>query len=472
MKKLLLLTFTLMFSFPALAAQDSLDILLLKVKSQQSENRALEAQRDSEFSADVSVWQEKLKTAQARLANEKALAVQQGDKFDNNEKSLASLSDTLAMSKENLGELFGVVRQVSGDFSGQLQGSIISAQYPLRNSFVEGLAQSKTLPSLTELEKLWFVMLQDMTESSKVTKFSTKILDAQGVATTKEVTRFGAFNLIDESQYLVIDNQSELPQPLSRPVASDVQSTLDEWSKSTDNVQPFYFDPAKGELLTVLSRTPTWAERTQQGGIIGYIILSILLFGLLVAIARFTLLSKESAKIKQQLKQKEANENNALGRIIAIYQNNKTQSAQLLELKLEEAVLREVPRLERGSSVLKVLAAIAPMMGLLGTVTGMIGTFQSITLFGTGDPKLMAGGISMALITTVMGLIAALPLLLIHSLLHSRANVLINIIEQQSAGLIAIQAEQDEKPTDPVNKKPQSKGATNREQQQPMSQCA
>jgi biopolymer transport protein ExbB len=194
-------------------------------------------------------------------------------------------------------------------------------------------------------------------------------------------------------------------------------------------------------LLTVLSHTPTWTERIKQGGSIGYLIIGVLLFGLLIASLRFIILGKESIKIKQQLKQLEANPNNALGRIFAIYQANKNQSTQVLELKLEEAVLREVPRLERGSSVLKILAAIAPMMGLLGTVTGMIGTFQSITLFGTGDPKLMAGGISMALITTVMGLVAALPLLLIHSLLHSRAGSLINIIELQSSGLIAQQAE-------------------------------
>lgn len=447
MKKLIL--FALCFSLPAFSATNTLDTLLLKVQAQQSENRRLETQRDNDLSADVVTLQGKLKEAQQRLALAKKDAIEKGAAFENNEKQLTEMTTTLNLSKENLGELFGVVRQVAGDFSGQIQGSVISAQYPQRNAFINDLAQRKTLPSLNELEKLWFVILQDMTESTKVVPFSTKILDAQGVATQQEITRLGAFNLIDASsingtQYLVIDSQSELPQPLSRPVASEVQSTLDAWQRKNERLTPFYFDPAKGELLTVLSRTPTWLERAQQGGIIGYIILSILLFGLIVATIRFVVLSKESSKIKTQLKQTEANDNNALGRMLAIYQNNKNQSSQLLELKLDEAVLREVPRLERGSSVLKVLAAIAPMMGLLGTVTGMIGTFQSITLFGTGDPKLMAGGISMALITTVMGLIAALPLLLIHSLLHSRANGLINIIEQQSAGLIAQQAEQQE----------------------------
>jgi len=465
MKHFILLA--LFCSFAVLSAPNasqtvtSLDTLLLNVKAQQQQNRVVEAQRNTDFSADLSVWQEKLKATQQRLRLAKQDVAKKGVTFDDNEKRLATLTESLTLNKENLGELFGVVRQVSADFSGQIQGSVISTQYPQRNLFINDLAQRKALPSLSELEQLWFVMLQDMTESSKVVQFSTKVLDSQGVASNQQVTRLGAFNLVagtnfaEGAQYLVIDAQSELPQPLARVVDSDVQSTLNAWLKSDKHLNPFYFDPAKGELLTVLSRTPTWAERTQQGGIIGYIILSILLIGLLVATVRFVLLSKESLKIKAQLKETTANNNNALGRILAIYQNNKTQSTQLLELKLEEAVLREVPRLERGSSVLKVLAAIAPMMGLLGTVTGMIGTFQSITLFGTGDPKLMAGGISMALITTVMGLIAALPLLLIHSLLHSRANGLINIIEQQSAGFIALQAEQQESLTKVIEQQPE-----------------
>lgn len=447
MKHFILLA--LCFSLPSFASEQTLDQLLLKVQAQQAQNRQIEAQRKDDFSSDVAHWQDKLKQAKQRLANAKKDAAEKGRTFETNEGQLAGLTESLTVSKENLGELFGVVRQVSADFSGQIQGSVISTQYPERNLFVNTLAESKALPLLSELQQLWFVMLQDMTESSKVVAFSAQVLDGQGIAADKQLTRLGAFNLVDtdatgKAQYLVIDEQSELPQPLARPVATDVQATLDDWQNKSERLTPFYFDPAKGELLTVLSRTPTWMERAQQGGIIGYIILSTLLFGLIIAAVRFVMLSRESARIKAQLKQTEANENNALGRILAIYQQNKQQSTQLLELKLDEAILRETPRLERGSSVLKVLAAIAPMMGLLGTVTGMIGTFQSITLFGTGDPKLMAGGISMALITTVMGLIAALPLLLIHSLLHSRGNALISMIEEQSAGLIAQQAEQQE----------------------------
>jgi biopolymer transport protein ExbB len=320
---------------------------------------------------------------------------------------------------------------------------VISAQFPERNSFIKKLSESKLLPSLTELKELWFTLQQDMTESARLGRFSREIVDEHGITTNNQLIRVGAFNLLADKEYLVVDPESEVIRHMSRPVLGNIQDTLNNWESDSQNVQPFYFDPASGELLTLLSRTPSLMERVRQGGVIGYLILSLLLIGLLVAAVRYQVLTREARRIKKQLKTAQANKNNALGRLFAVYQANKSQSLQLLELKLEEAICRELPRLERGSSILKLLATIAPMMGLLGTVTGMIGTFQSITLFGTSDPKLMAGGISMALITTVMGLIAALPLLLIHSLLHSRANELVNIIEEQSAGLIALQAEKE-----------------------------
>lgn len=437
----LLTTLLLLVSVNVYANTNTLDELLLKVKSQQKQTRLVESERKQQFSGDLSEWKATLNNVQQRLAKAKQQAQTLGLVFDDNEKKLAQLETDLELAKDNLGELFGVVRQVSGEFAADIEQSVVSVQYPERLSFVTNLSKRKELPSLSELEQLWFVIQQEMTESAKVSTFKTTVLDSSGLASEHTVTRLGAFNLVDDAQYLVLNKQSQLPQPLTRPVPAEVKTTFDNWLSSNEKVKAFYFDPAKGELLKVLSRTPTWSERFQQGGVIGYLIFAILIFGLIVALVRFIVLSKESLKIKAQLSNTQANLDNSLGRIFAIYQQNRKQNTQVLELKIEEAVLREIPRLERGSSVLKVLAAIAPMMGLLGTVTGMIATFQSITLFGTGDPKLMAGGISMALITTVMGLIAALPLLLIHSLLHSRASSLINILEQQSAGLIALQAE-------------------------------
>jgi biopolymer transport protein ExbB len=134
---------------------------------------------------------------------------------------------------------------------------------------------------------------------------------------------------------------------------------------------------------------------------------------------------------------------NPLGRVLAVYHQNRGIDTETLELKLDEAILKDTPALQRGLVTIRVLAVIAPMLGLLGTVTGLIETFQSITLFGTGDPRLMAGGISQALVTTVLGLGAAIPLILMHSALNTRSKRLLAVLEEQSAGLIARHAERE-----------------------------
>jgi biopolymer transport protein ExbB len=114
---------------------------------------------------------------------------------------------------------------------------------------------------------------------------------------------------------------------------------------------------------------------------------------------------------------------------------------ETLELKLDEAILKNTPALERFLTMIKVLAVVAPLLGLLGTVTGMINTFQAITLFGTGDPKLMANGISQALVTTMEGLWVAIPLTFLHALVASRSRSIINTLEEQAAGIVAVHAE-------------------------------
>jgi len=191
------------------------------------------------------------------------------------------------------------------------------------------------------------------------------------------------------------------------------------------------------------SQNPSVVDRIHQGGLIGYIIISLALAGLVYALFLLLNMLKTNVKVKSQLKDTEnVQSDNPLGRILSVY-HHQYQEADLetLEMKLDEAVLKELPALEQGLSLLKLLAAVAPLLGLLGTVTGMIATFQSITLFGTGDPKLMAGGISQALITTVLGLVAAIPLLFMHNIVSSRSRELVQILDQQSAGLIAEKAQ-------------------------------
>jgi len=118
---------------------------------------------------------------------------------------------------------------------------------------------------------------------------------------------------------------------------------------------------------------------------------------------------------------------------------------ETLELKMAEGVMRETPKLESGLTLLKIIAAVAPLMGLLGTVTGMIITFQAITIFGAGDPKAMAGGISSALVTTVLGLLVAIPTVLLHTLVNGRAQRVIHLLTEQATGIIAEHSESSNK---------------------------
>jgi biopolymer transport protein ExbB len=151
-------------------------------------------------------------------------------------------------------------------------------------------------------------------------------------------------------------------------------------------------------------------------------------------------------RIRQQLQHLQAPSlSNPLGRVLQSVQGIDLHDDELLQLKLDEAVLAEMPALERGNGVIKLLAATSPLLGLLGTVTGMILTFQAISLFGTGDPKLMAGGISQALVTTVLGLVVAIPLLFSHSIIAYLSRSMIQRLDEQCAGVLARSVEQQER---------------------------
>jgi biopolymer transport protein ExbB len=171
---------------------------------------------------------------------------------------------------------------------------------------------------------------------------------------------------------------------------------------------------------------------------VGYVIIALGAVALLVALERIIMLTLVAAKVRQQKRQVDAPSNaNPLGRVLNAYHANQGVDAETLEMKLGEAILKETPSINRALTFLKIVSVAAPLLGLLGTVTGMINTFQAITLFGTGDPKTMAGGISQALVTTVEGLCVAIPVVFLHSAASSRAKAIIHMLQEQSAGLIA-----------------------------------
>ncbi len=438
--KNLLVIFVAVFSLTALTQTGSLlDQLIQKVKQEQAQESAIIQERETEFLAAKDRQAQLLQEAKARLAKLEARTQQLTQNFDQNEKELTILEDKLAQATGTLGEMFGVVKQMSNDLTAQLSTSVVSAQYADRDDFVRKLASRKELPTSEELRQLWMEILKETSESGKIVRFEREVINADGSSEVKEITRVGAFNLIAQGQYLNYQAETSQVVVFARQPSSQYTSSAKrlERAKGGDIVE-FGLDPSRGSLLGLLVNAPDLTERVNQGGVVGYIILCLLFIGLVISVERFLFLKKQKQQIHQQLVSSEADLSNPLGRLMSVYEKYAESEKETLELKLDEAIVKEVPAFEKGISTIKILAAIGPLMGLLGTVTGMIMTFQTITLFGTGDPKLMAGGISSALMTTVLGLVCAIPMLLLHNYLATKAKSLVQLLEEQSIGLLSL----------------------------------
>lgn len=437
--------FTYSFS-QELAPASSLDELLERVVQGRTEASEINQRRMSDFVEKRDQQEALLIQAKQDIERADAVGESLGESIAENTRELETLDTELKNSLGNFEELFGVTRQVAADTRAQINGSIISAQFPNRTQALDDITLSKSLPTVEQLKALWIILLQEQTEQGKVSQFTTLISDGKGLPIEKNVTRVGPFVAISEGGFLTIDSTSNRLSPLARqPGGEYVQSTNNLRASKGGEIVRVAVDPSRGTILNLLVDSPSLAERFNQGGLPGYIVTCLAVIGLLIGFQRLFSLSVIGARVRKQMNNKTITTNNPLGRILQAYEDNPKVDVETLELKLNDAVLKEVPYLDRGLNILKVLAAVAPLMGLLGTVVGMIVTFQTITMWGTGEPKLMAGGISQALVTTVQGLVAAIPLLLLHSVTSGRARSLQHILEEQSAGLVARRAEQNQR---------------------------
>lgn len=415
----------------------TLDALLNQVRKERVEKKKELNERERRFVNEKNKQQKLLLDAQKELRRQEAITKKLQTTFNANEKVLGKLEEDLTIAKGNLGEMFGVVKQVAGDFKGQFENSNISAQYPGRETFMGELAETKKLPGIDELNKLWYEMQREMTESGKIVQFKASVVKPDGNKAETTVTRVGAFNLTADGNYLNYQASTNQIIELPRQPQGKYLSMIDDLESAKEGFENFGLDPSRGTILGMLVQAPSLGERVQQGGLVGYVILALLCLGLVMVAERLVVLNKEGKKIKAQLDNPVAGDDNPVAQLVKAFEENKGKDLETLELKLDETILKTAPVLERGIPTIKILSAVAPLLGLLGTVTGMIATFQSITLFGTGDPKLMAGGISTALITTVLGLVCAIPLLLLHNLVASKSKGLLQILEEQAAGLLS-----------------------------------
>ncbi|USD59968.1 MotA/TolQ/ExbB proton channel family protein [Vibrio sp. SCSIO 43140] len=421
------------FSQPSIAA----DSLTSKAQTAQQQEKAHSSEREAKFKQEEQTLAARKAELESRKAQLEASIESLSNAFSDNERTLAEQQKKLHLETGSLGELFGVVRQSAKELQVELEQSVANTEQPEQIKAIDDIVAAKKLPSIQELTGLWNAYQAQIASSATYADVKVPFVNGAGEITTINATRLGNFALLAEHGPVAWDGKlaSDFPRlPKEVPTSADTAGIV-------TGQAPAVIDPSRGDIYKQLADNPTLSERFAHGGIVGKIIAGLFAIGMIIALYRAVVLTTTEQKIKKQLKSPEAPTDNPLGRVLGVYNSEKQLHVEALELRLLESIMDEQQHLERGLSMLKLLAALAPMLGLLGTVTGMIETFQVITQFGNAEPRVMAGGISMALVTTVLGLITAMPLLLAHNLLSSKAEAIRNVLERQSVGLVAQQAE-------------------------------
>ncbi|MEM8815695.1 MAG: MotA/TolQ/ExbB proton channel family protein [Pseudomonadota bacterium] len=454
MKRLSLIVVSILFVLGAgnVSAQESdaasLSELLRLIEQGKARDSQEARQREARFSQQRNQQQNLLNQARAERTRQENESARLEQLFENNQAEIVSARAALDERLGALKELFGVLQTVAGDAQGRFGASLTNLQFSDREQFLVELgskmASATELAQIEDIERLWFELQREINESGKVVSFPLDVTTASGEPEQIEITRVGTFNLVGPDGYYEYNNDgsvSELPrQPDGRFLGSAKDMATASPGSGTIN---FGVDVTRGGILGLLVESPTLRDRIDQGGIVGYSIIALGIIGILIAIWRWFGLSNDSRKVAAQLKRDTASTDNPLGRVLAAYESNRNADTETIELKLSEAALKEMPGLTKGLLFIKVVGVVAPLMGLLGTVTGMIKTFQVITLYGAGDPKMMAGGISQALITTVLGLVVAIPMVLLHTIVSGQSKKVINVLQSQSAGLVAQHSEKN-----------------------------
>ena len=460
MKKYLSILFVLSLTFNGFVfAQEeqeegneisTVEALLNLVKQGKTQEQSENSKREARFMANKNKQAEILAAEKRELARQERIADQLEAEYKKNEEILRVKEEAYQKELGSLVELFGHLQSSAGEAAVQFSGSLTSGQYgqdrvAFLNDLTTKMSETTELPSIREIEGLWYELQREMVASGQVVSYETTVVDVDGESSQCMVTRIGLFNAVCDGKYLEYAAASGQYAFLPRQPAGRYTKTAKNIGNAEVGEQiKFGVDPTGptgGSLLANLIQTPSLAERAAQGREVGYAIIFVGLIGIILAFWKLWSLFMLGKAVKAQSGSKTLDVRNPLGRVLKVGEDNFKKDIDTLELKLAEAIMAERPSIERGISAVRIISVVAPLAGLLGTVTGMIVTFQMITLYGTGDPKLMAGGISQALVTTVLGVLVAIPTTLLHSFAASSAKGIINVLEEQSTGLLAERAE-------------------------------
>ena len=451
-----ILIFLVFLSFPFSYAQEekpdtalSLEQLLELVQQGKFAESEEATEREQKFARERNRQATLLANAKAERSRLEAIATELEGRFEANDAKLVVLEEQLKTRLGSLYETFGHLQGVASDTQQQFESAVTSGQFGQdREIFLKDLAKRMgegiSLASIEELERLWYELQRELIASGNVQKFTATVVDNEGQTSQENVVRVGNFNAVTEGGYLTYLPARGAYETLPRQPGRYLGGTYDIHDNSTGFVE-FAVDPTGpqgGALLTNLISLPSFFEQIQYGRITGYTI--ILLFILATGIFgwRTYILFNLDKNVKKEASGSKLG-NNPLSRIFEVAEQNKGSDVETLELKLAEQILVERSSIDTGIWLVRLISVVAPLLGLFGTITGMINTFQAITLFGTGDPKTMANGISEALVTTMLGLMTAIPATFMAAIMANYAKNILTVLEEQSTGMIAAASEEN-----------------------------
>ena len=439
MKKILntvLLAFLISFN---LSAQDVVELtddeirnieineLLELVKTNKSIFLNEDNKRLNSFITKVSDRQALLDDAKTKLANEIDRNIDLEASFEQNEKTLAELEEKLEIKVGVLGELFGVTRQYAGELLAASENSVVFYEFPNRPEVLKDIGQEK-VHNLDQLENLWISYFDEIVAGSEIKNFEATITAPNGENIVGEVTRYGLFSASYDGKFVKPVSSLNSFQLLAKQPENTFTKTLSK-HKRADEYTNVSIDPTRGFLLSLYLDKANWFERIAQGKSIGFVIIFIGFIGLAFSIFKIIKLREYSNEVLND------KADNIPSKMESLIKDGASRESK--ENIIDEFIINYSSKIEWGNNWVKFFAAVAPLLGLLGTVIGMIETFQAITLFGTGDPKQMAGGISQALVTTMLGLIVAAPLLGMYTYLSEKTESIVQVLEEKASYILS-----------------------------------
>jgi biopolymer transport protein ExbB len=415
--------------------------LLESVRKDRIEEAREDQARERRFVQMHDQRQSMLEAARAALSRERARAEPLSEAWTERQTELNALRERHAEVTGELGDLQALFSRTVEAMRETLATSLTALDHPDRLAALAQLTRIDGMPAAADLEALWELMLGEAIATGEVSRFPNPVVDETGVTHEGTVVRAGDFNVVSNGRYLRRDPRTGGLAEAGTQPSGPARGMAAEFGVIEAGTAPLAVDPQRGAALAALQGAPDWTTRIRQGGVIGYLIVALGIAGLFLTIERWVSLSRTGRRMERQRSHDVPDSGNPLGRLLRVRDGSGNGDLETLALRLDEAILTEIPSLRRGLGALSVIAAVAPLLGLLGTVTGIIETFQALTLYGAGDPRMLSGGISLALVTTVMGLIVAIPLVMSHSILSAKSNAVVQVLDETAAALTADSSE-------------------------------